>query len=136
MKSSIEEAQSKIGMQLLMLAALICALFSIPALSRANPAVSSTQPVMAIAVTNNSSREISHLYLSPVDRNAWGPDLLDGRIVRTGETFTINDVSCGGNEIKVIAEDKQGCFAYGVVGCAQASTGWTITDDTPPDCGN
>jgi len=91
---------------------------------------------MAIAVTNNSSREIRHLYLSPVDRNAWGPDLLGETPLRTGQTITLTDVSCGGNEIKVIAEDKDGCFVYGIVGCAEASTGWTITNDNPPDCGN
>jgi len=53
-----------------------------------------------------------------------------------GQTFTINDVACGANEIKVVAEDKEGCFSYGVVGCAQASAGWTLTNDTPRDCGN
>ncbi len=131
------KAERKFGGRLALLLALMCALVSIPALSSAAiSAGSSTQPVMALAVTNNSSREIHHLYLSPVDRNAWGPDLLDGRVVRTGETFNINDISCGGNEIKVIAEDKDGCFLYGVLSCAQASTGWTITNDMPADCGN
>ena len=92
---------------------------------------------MTIAVANNSSRDIYHLYLSPVDRDAWGPDLIpEGTLLRVGETFTISDASCSGNEIKVIAEDKQGCFVYAVIGCAQASNGWTITDATPPDCGN
>jgi hypothetical protein len=93
--------------------------------------------MMTIAVTNNSSRDIYHLYLSPVDHDAWGPDLLtEGTIVRVGQSYNINDVSCAGNEVKVIAEDRQGCFVYGIVGCAQASTGWTITDATAPDCGN
>jgi hypothetical protein len=120
-----------------MLVALVCVLVSIPALSSAAiPTGSSTQPIMAIAVANNSSREFHHLYLSPVDRNEWGPDQMDGTVLKTGQTFTITEVSCSGNEIKVIAEDKDGCFLYGVVGCAQASTGWTITDATPPDCGN
>jgi hypothetical protein len=131
------KAERKFGGRLALLLAFMCALVSIPALSGAAiSAGSNAQPVMALAVTNNSSREIHHLYLSPVDRNVWGPDLLDGRVVRTGETFTTNDVSCGGNEIKVIAEDKDGCFLYAIVGCAQASTGWTITNDTPADCGN
>jgi hypothetical protein len=93
--------------------------------------------MMTIAVTNSSSRDILHFYLSPVDHDAWGPDLVsEGTVVRPGQTFNINDVSCGANEIKVIAEDRQGCFVYGVVGCAQASAGWAITDATPPDCGN
>lgn len=124
--------------RLLILVTIVCAVVGIPALSNAaNPIRSESQPVMTIAVANNSSRDIYHLYLSPVDRDAWGPDLLsEGTLIRVGETFTISDAACSGNEIKVIAEDKQGCFVYTVIGCAQATTGWTITDATPPDCGN
>ena len=119
------------------LATFVCVLVLVPALSTAANPPAKSQPLMTIAVTNNSSRDILHLYLSPVDRDAWGPDLLaDGNIVRVGETFNISDASCTGNEIKVIAEDRQGCFVYAIVGCAAAATGWTITDATPPDCGN
>lgn len=120
------------------LATLICAVVVTPALSNVgSTSASMNQPLMTIAVTNNSSRDIYHLYLSPVERDAWGPDLLsEGTLLRMGETFTISDVTCTGNELKVIAEDRQGCFVYAVVGCAAAATGWTITDANPPDCGN
>jgi len=136
MSRSIKKSQGK--RRFAMLVAVICALVSVTALSGATRAgVSAAQPMMTIAVTNNSSRDIYHLYLSPADRDAWGPDLVpEGTIVRPGQTFNINEVSCAGNEIKVVAEDKQGCFVYGVVGCAEASTGWTITDATPLDCGS
>jgi hypothetical protein len=97
---------------------------------------SSSPAVMTIAVTNNSSYEIRHMYLSPVDRNQWGEDQMDGTPLRTGETFTITDVACSAAEIKVVAEDKEGCFFYGVVSCAQPSVGWTITNDLPRDCGS
>jgi hypothetical protein len=136
-RNSTQKAQMKVGARLLMFAALMCALVSMPSLSGyAISAGSSTQPVMTVAVTNNSARDITHLYLSPVDRSEWGPDQMDGSALKTGQTFTITDVSCSGNEIKVIAEDKDGCFLYGVVSCAQASTGWTITPETPVDCGS
>ena len=127
------------GMKRLMaLATLLCAIVGIPALSNAaSSSRAESQPLMTIAVANNSSRDIFHLYLSPVDRDVWGPDLLpEGTLIRVGETFTVSDAACTGNEIKVIAEDRQGCFVYAVVGCSQASTSWTITDATPPDCGN
>jgi hypothetical protein len=94
-------------------------------------------PLITIAVTNNSSRDITHVYLSPPDQNVWSADLLaEGTVLRTGQTLNIPETSCGANEIKVIAEDRQGCFAYGLVGCSQASASWTITDSTPTDCGN
>lgn len=136
MRSLMEKTRGR--KRLAVLVALMCALVSIPALSSAaGTGVSNAQPMMTIAVINNSSRDIYHLYLSPVDHDAWGPDLVpEGTIVKPGQSFNINDVSCRGNEIKVIAEDRQGCFVYGVLGCAEASTGWTITDATPPDCGN
>jgi len=120
------------------LVGLICAIVAISALtSVTTTSVANTEPLMMISVTNNSAREMHHLYLSPVGHDAWGPDLLaEGTVLRPGQTFTISDASCSGNEIKIIAEDKQGCFVYGIVGCAQASAGWAISDATPPDCGN
>ena len=54
----------------------------------------------------------------------------------SGQSFTISDVTCSSNEIKVVAEDGEGCFVYGVISCAQATTSWTITNDAPRDCGN
>jgi hypothetical protein len=135
MRSSMEKSQ--VRKRLAVLVALLCALVSIPVLSSAaGTGASSAQPMLTIGVTNNATRDIYHLYLSPVDHDAWGPDLMtEGTVLKTGETFNINDVSCG-SEIKVIAEDKQGCFVYGVVGCGQESTNWTITNDMPADCGN
>ena len=83
MKSSFKKGQRKNRTGMLFLFSLLCALVSNSALSRAaNPAVSNAQPVTGISVTNNSAREIRHLYLSPVDLNNWGPDLLNGTIVR------------------------------------------------------
>ncbi len=136
MRSSAKKLQST--KRSAVLVGLICAIVAIsPLTSVTSTSVANTQPLMMITVTNNSAREMYHLYLSPVSQDAWGPDLLaEGTVLRPGETFTISDASCSGNEIKVIAEDKLGCFVYGIVGCAQASAGWAISDATPPDCGN
>jgi len=116
----------------LLLFAFVCGT-AFPSVAR--PSLSYSSAILGISVINNSNREIRHLYLSPVDQNAWGSDLLDGRVIKKGETFTITEAVCQGNEIKVVAEDQQGCFVYGVVSCAQATTSWTINDDTLADCG-
>jgi hypothetical protein len=100
--------------------------------ARALPATSA----MSITVTNNANREIRSLYVSPVDRDNWSLDLLNGTVLGSGQSFTINDVACAGNEVKVIAEDPNGCFVYGIVACSQASTSWVITNNLPLDCGN
>jgi hypothetical protein len=93
-------------------------------------------PSTAITIVNNSSREVRHLYLSAPDSNNWGSDqLVNSVIAPNGGSFTINNVSCGGSSIKVIAEDQDGCFSYQVVSCSENAT-WTITSGTTRDCGN
>src|SRR5215510_5559457 len=99
-----------------------------------NARVSST--TTSITITNNSGREIRHLYLSAPDQNNWGSDQLVGSVISpNGGSFTISDVSCGGATIKVIAEDQEGCFSYQVVSCSGGAS-WIITNDTARDCGN
>jgi hypothetical protein len=89
-----------------------------------------------ITVVNNSSREIRHLYLSPVNQDNWGPDQLSGSMIGSGGgSYTLSNISCGQTNIKVITEDQNGCFLYQVVACGQSST-WTITNDATPDCGS
>lgn len=116
--------------------AMLCASLGMPDESKTASAKGSTVPsYMGITVTNNSSRTISHLYISQINPEAWSADLIS-QALTNGQSFTITDVSCSANEIKVIAEDPQGCFSYGIVSCAQATASWTITNDTPVDCGN
>lgn len=138
MKGLIEFVRRNHWERKMMLVSLMSALVAVPALSSAAAdSVSNAQPLITIAVTNNSTRDITHLYLAPLDQNVWGPDLLaEGTILGAGQTFNVPETACGGNEIRVIAEDRQGCFVYGLVGCSQASASWIITDATPPDCGN
>ena len=114
----------------LVLAMFVGTMVYTPSLSRAYA------PTTAITIVNNSGREIRHLYLSPPDQNNWGSDQLGSSVIAAnGGSFTINNVSCGGSSIKVIAEDQEGCFSYQVVSCSENSS-WTITNTTARDCGN
>jgi len=124
--------------RLMALAVLAGTVMSVQILcQRASASAMAANAWMGITVTNNATRDIRHLYLTPVERDVWGPDLMsEGTVLRTGQTFTISEVTCSANEIKVVAEDGEGCFVYGVVSCAQATTSWTITNDAPRDCGN
>jgi hypothetical protein len=90
---------------------------------------------MSITITNNSSRDIRHVYLSATNQDNWGADQLNGSIPPGGGSITLGDVSCSGAGVKVIAEDQNGCFLYQVVACNNDAT-WTITNDAVPDCGN
>ena len=112
------------------LSCLGCALLAaLPLLARTH-----AQPA-GIRVVNNSALEIRHLYLSPPDRDDWGPNQLGNSVIRPGETFTLDAVSCAQSEIKLIAEDQNGCFVSQVIACADGAS-WTIPAGVTPDCGN
>ncbi|HLA10002.1 MAG TPA: hypothetical protein VJ023_05245 [Pyrinomonadaceae bacterium] len=91
-------------------------------------------PVVVITIVNNSSREIRHVYLSPPNQDNWSSDQLNGATIAPGGSATLSNVSCSGSEVKVIAEDGQGCFIYQVTSCTENSS-WTITNEAAPDCG-
>ena len=85
----------------------------------------------AITITNNTGLTIRHVYLSPVNQNAWGPDQLNNSVIGPGGSVTIS-ANCDGS-IRVIAEDQDGCFLSAVVTCS-ATAAWTITNTTARDC--
>jgi hypothetical protein len=101
----------------------------VPLLSNAH--VSTT----AITIVNNSSRAIRHVYLSPPEQSNWGPDQLGSSVIAAGGGSVTISATCNGANIKVIAEDQNGCFLYQVVACSNSVT-WTITNDAVPDCGD
>ena len=114
-----------------LVALAICVGIMVYAPSLSNARVAST----SIAITNNSGREIRHVYLSAPDQNNWGSDQLSGSVISpNGGSFTVS-ANCDGASIKVIAEDAEGCFSYQVVSCSEGAS-WTITNDTARDCGN
>ena len=91
-------------------------------------------PTTTITVTNNSSLEIRHLYLSPVDNDNWGADQLNQSAISPGQSVTIS-VAWDQATVKVISEDQNGCFLYQTVD-ATSNSSWTITNDAVPDCGS
>ena len=112
--------------------ALIITVFALAAASALSAAQTQT---ISVTVANNSASEIHHVYLSPPDQDNWGPDQLGGAIIQSGGSYTLSNVSCNGSGVKVIGEDQNGCFLYYTASCAGNAT-WTITSDTPADCGN
>jgi hypothetical protein len=109
---------------------IVLSLLALPLLSGARPQGNS------IRVENNSTNwEVRHLYLSPVDRDDWGPDMLNNSSIGSGQSFTLSDVSCNQSQIRVISEDQNGCFLSAVVSCSGGAV-WTITNNAVPDCGN
>jgi hypothetical protein len=93
------------------------------------------RPAMTITITNSSQSQIRNLYLAPGNPDDWGPDQLGESGIAPGGSFTLNNVSCEGSSIRVIAEDQNGCFIYHSVSCGDSGS-WTITASETPDCGS
>lgn len=110
------------------LMAALCVLAALPLLSSARARSNS------INVVNGSGRQIIHIYLSPVDSDNWGPEQLNGSVIAPGQSFNVEGVTCPQAQVKVVAEDGDGCFLSAPVNCGGAST-WSITNDTVADCG-
>jgi hypothetical protein len=90
-------------------------------------------PSTSISIVNNSSREIRNVYVSHVNAEDWSSNLLTGSIAG-GHSGTVSNIACDSQQVKVIAEDQDGCFSSTVITCGDSST-WTITNDTTRDCG-
>jgi hypothetical protein len=108
---------------------LCVALFTLAALSSARTTTTS------VNVVNNSNKEIRNVYLSHVNVDDWGGNQLGGATILPGQSFALGNVACDQQQVKVIAEDQDGCFLSIVVNCGDNAT-WTIANDTTRDCGN
>jgi hypothetical protein len=106
----------------------IAVLCMAPAAGMAN----TNNPAINIAIQNNASFEIRHVYLAPVGSDNWGDDQLSGAIA-SGQSATIN-ATCSDTSIRVIAEDADGCFIYNTVACS-GNASLTIDNSSARDCG-
>ena len=114
--------------RLIIICVALFAFVSVPLLSRART------PATSVNIVNNSNREIRNVYLSHVNVDDWGPDILVDRTIAPGHSFTLDNLACDQQQVKVVAEDQDGCFLSTVISCGESAT-WTITNDTAADCG-
>jgi hypothetical protein len=117
---------SKMYFRVLMLLVGLCMLGVLIPRSTATSALN-------ISIVNNGGSEILHFYLSPADNDNWGPDQLNETTISPGATRNL-EVSWDQSTVKLVAEDQDGCFLNTTV-AATASQVWTITSETPRDCG-
>ena len=103
-------------------------LFAVAALSIARTLTTS------VNIVNNSSRTISHVYLSHVGTDDWTGNQIGESAIASGQSYNMTNVACDQRQVRVIAEDQDGCFLSTVVDCGDNAT-WTVTNDTTRDCG-
>jgi hypothetical protein len=107
---------------------LCVVLFAFTALSTART------PTTSVSIENNSSRAIVNVYLSHVNADDWSDNQLGTATIAPGQSFSLGSVACDQQQVRVIAEDQDGCFLSTVVTCGDSGT-WTITNTTARDCG-
>ncbi len=88
-----------------------------PAVSSGGQAAPSTDS--NITFRNSSNWVITHLYLSPVEQNTWGPDQLGAEVIRTGGSFTVTGIPCGNYDLKLVDEDRDECIVRNANICAE-----------------
>jgi hypothetical protein len=118
---------SKNGLRFAIFVAVLGALCTLTLRSAAST------PMVAVNITNNSGWEIRALYLSPANSDDWGPDQLNGAVISPGGTYTLS-YSWDQPSVKIIAEDKDGCFLSNTVD-ATSNSEWTISNNSPRNCG-
>lgn len=106
----------------------LIALFVLAGFAAAGHAEEST-----LEIVNGTSWDIHHLFLSPVDDDAWGPDQLGDKVLGSGESFRLRGIPCDTFDIKIIDEDGDECVVVEVDLCAEDAV-WELTDDDLLDC--
>jgi hypothetical protein len=119
---------SRYPRSLIIICVTLATFASLPLLSRARTTSTS------VNIVNNSSREVRNVYLSHVDADDWSADVLGDGTILAGQSSSLNNLACDQGQVKVIAEDQDGCFLSTVVSCGDSAS-WTITNDTARDCG-
>jgi hypothetical protein len=126
--SKMKYSNGPLNPRLVIVCVALVAFVSLPFLSSARTVSTS------VNIVNNSTREIRNVYSSHVDADDWSADLLGDNSIAAGQSSTLSSVACDGQQVKLIAEDQDGCFLSVVVTCGDNAT-WTITNDTARDCG-
>jgi hypothetical protein len=112
----------------------ICAALLVTAWSTSFSKASTIATSTAVNIVNGSSRDIRNVYLSHVDADDWGNNQLGESVIAASQSFTLTISSWDQQQIKVVAEDQEGCFLSTVVTSGSNST-WTVSNDTARDCG-
>ena len=77
---------------------LCVALFTLAALTSART------PSTSVNIVNNSNKEVRNVYLSHVNLDDWGGNQLGDATILPGQSFTLDNVACDQQQVKVIAD--------------------------------
>ena len=114
------------------IAIVVAVLFGMTALVLPLPSHAGAQRA-EFMINNTSDWAIHHLYLSPENKDTWGPDQLGDKIIKSGESFTLKNIPCGKYDIKVVDEEDDACIFESIVMCKD-HTHWDLTNKELAKC--
>jgi hypothetical protein len=79
-------------------------------------------------IVNKSRFTIYHLYLSPSANRRWGRDQLGRKVIKPGDSYTLNSIPCSLYDVKVVDQDGDSCEIKEVSMCRD-HTHWDLTND-------
>jgi len=80
-------------------------------------------------VRNNSDFEIVNIQVTPVDSSTWGPNLIDGEVLRPGQSLII-DVSCDRYDALLTDDSGAQCTVRDLDLCASTAD-WVRPSSVP-----
>jgi len=87
---------------------------------------------LQLQVINKSKTSVHHLYVSPANQKAWGPDQLGDAAVEPGSQFNLHGIEAGTYDVKLVAEDGTECEVDGAD--IDGSKEWVITEHMLDKC--
>ena len=87
-----------------------------------------------VNVVNKSNWDIHHLYMSPNDKEDWGPDQLGEHVIPAkGGSFELSNIPCDVWDVKVVDEDGDECVIEEADVCKD-NYEWKISNDVLLKC--
>jgi hypothetical protein len=85
-----------------------------------------------LTLQNRSSYDIHRLFMSPSDVENWGPDQLGTRVIHSGQSFTLTNITPGEYDIAIADEDGDKCILKAVPIFNDKS--WSLSDQNLLQC--
>jgi hypothetical protein len=79
----------------------------------------------SLAIVNDSTYTVRHLYVSSSYEDQWGSDQFGSYVLRPGGSFTLTNIHAGSYDIKFVDEDQDACILRQIR--ITADTSWKLT---------
>jgi hypothetical protein len=119
---------------------VLCGVFSALVLSAcassSAPVASAGAPAWwhsSLTLENHSQTAVAHLFLTPYDHVAWGPDQLNNDVLLPQEAASLTGLDCATYDLRLVDEHGEECVVQDIDLCVEDAV-WALTDDQLASC--